>query len=153
MAQGSRRGRRVLGGLGGERMTVPDFVAWAQGYYGPYPVGQRADVSEYLRELGPDELDELKIQMRVACPSHIGQVNGYPPDIEGMSKIVPEVRRVVAHRERQRICDEQASRMLPAPEGETPEDKIKLDWLAVFREGHRRAEELRLEREAREVAQ
>lgn len=115
-------------------MTAADFVAWAQGYYGPYPPGQRADVAEYLHWLKPDELDELKAQMLTTCPSHIGQVNGYPPDIEAMDKLMPEVRRELRAQERETRERELATRMLPAPgDAATDEDLMRLDWAAILR--------------------
>lgn len=116
-------------------MTPPDFVAWAQGYYGPYPQGQRADVAEYLHWLKPEELDELKAQMLTTCPSHIGQVNGYPPDIEAMEKLMPEVRRETRARAREAREREMAARMLPAPDDQaaSEEDLVRLDWLAILR--------------------
>lgn len=118
-------------------MTSADFVTWAQGYYGPYPAGQRVDVAEYLRGLSADDLDELKVQMRAACPSHINQVNGYPPDIEAMERLMPEVRRVVNARARERRELEYAARMLPAPEPVNSGDMMRLDWGTIFREGLR----------------
>jgi hypothetical protein len=118
-------------------MTVKEFGSWAMGYYGPYPTGQQADVAEYLSSLSAPELDELKIQMRASCPSHIGQVNGYPPDIEGMERLLPQVRRAIKIRVNQQHEKELAARILPAPENQvtTINDMMKLDWSCVFREG------------------
>jgi hypothetical protein len=116
-------------------MTSKEFAAWAQGYYGPYPAGQHADITEYLHWLTAGELDELKIQMRATCPSHIGQVNGYPPDIEGMEKLIGEVRRVLRDREREAREVAYAAKMLPAPGdiATTDEDLVRLDWSAILR--------------------
>ena len=116
-------------------MTSADFATWAQGYYGPYPAGQRADIAEYLRWLSPGELDELKVQMRAACPSHIGQVNGYPPDIEGMEKLIGEVRRVVRARDRETRELAYAAKMLPAPEDQVTSrsEMMAIDWSQLLR--------------------
>jgi len=126
-------------------MTVKEFGSWAMGYYGPYPLGQQADIAEYLSSLSSSELDELKIQMRASCPSHIGQVNGYPPDIEGMEKLMPQVRRAIKIRANERLEQELAASMLPAPEDQatTMDDMMRLDWSRVLREGARRVEESR----------
>lgn len=131
-------------------MTVKEFGTWAMGYYGPYPRGQQEDIAEYLSSLSSPELDELKVQMRSSCPSHIGQVNGYPPDIEGMEKLMPLVRLALKIKANERLEQELAARMLPAPDDQatTVEDMQKLDWSRVLREGLRKADMARREREA-----
>ncbi len=137
-------------------MSPADFVAWAQGYYGPYPSGQRSDVREYLDALSGPELDELRAQMRAACPSHIGQVNGYPPDIQRMGELLPEVRRVAHARQREAREVEYARRFLPTPEQvdarQEGESDILLDWGEVSRLGRERARELHREREEKSKA-
>jgi len=114
-------------------MTPKEFTTWAQGYYGPYPVGQKRDIAEWLIGRWPEELDELKAEMLKACPSHIGQVNGYPPDIEAMEKLLPAVQRSIAARLREEREKALASRMLPAPEEATTNaDLMALDWSKIF---------------------
>ena len=115
-------------------MTIGDFANWAQAYYGPYPEGQKRDVYEYLKALSPEELDELRVRMRATCESHIRQVNGYPPDIGGMERIMPEVKQVVEGRARERRELGYAAKMLPAPGEPTDEDLVTLDWSKIFRD-------------------
>ena len=121
-------------------MTPVEFGSWAMGYYGPYPIGQRADVAEYLSYLSSAELDELKVQMRATCPSHIGQVNGYPPDIQRMEELAPEVRRVVQAKSREAREIEYAAHFLPNPEPKGYGDLMALDWMDIFRGGKELAE-------------
>jgi len=111
-------------------MTVKEFVIWASGYYGPYPLGQRDDVAEYLSGLTAPELDELRLQMRATCPSHINQVNGYPPDIQAMEKLLPEARRQLRIRAADQLSAELAARLLPAPDDSTVTEgeMMEMDW-------------------------
>lgn len=114
-------------------MNAKEFTTWAQGYYGPYPAGQKRDIAEWLTGRWPAELDELKAEMLKACPSHIGQVNGYPPDIETMERLFPSVQRTIAAQLREEREKALAARMLPAPsDATTDEDLMALDWSKIF---------------------
>jgi hypothetical protein len=130
-------------------MRAVDFVAWAQGYYGPYPKGQHEDVANYLRSISPEVLDELRLLVRAACPSHIDQVNGYPPDIAGMAKLedAAQHKAEVKARAAQFIEGTRYLSSRPSSESENYEDPMKLDWEEVALGGMRRAEELRREHE------
>lgn len=134
-------------------MTVKEFGSWAMGYYGPYPTGQQADVAEYLSSLSASELDELKVQMRASCPSHIGQVNGYPPDIEGMEKLMYQVRRAIKIMANEQLERELTARMLPAPDDQDPtaDDMMSLDWSRVWQGAARRVNEIRREYEVQGI--
>jgi len=66
-------------------MTAKEFVAWAQGYYGPYPEGQKRDIGDYLCNLSPAYRDALKATLLKRYSAKWG----HAPDIA----IFEEVRR------------------------------------------------------------
>ena len=53
------------------------FMAWAEGYYGKYPEGQRADILEYLIPWNESYLVALKTCLKLSYSSQYGK----PPDI------------------------------------------------------------------------
>lgn len=69
-------------------MTIKDFVSWIEGYYGKYPVGQQADILDYLKQFSWEYLTALK----KVCKIRISSQYGKPPDIQALESIKREVR-------------------------------------------------------------
>jgi hypothetical protein len=44
-------------------MTGKEFIVWVEGYYGPYPEGQKRDIAEYIGRLCPAYLDSLRLAL------------------------------------------------------------------------------------------
>ena len=59
------------------RTPAAQFMAWAEGYYGKYPEGQRADIMEYLIPWNESYLAALKTCLKKAYSSQYGK----PPDV------------------------------------------------------------------------
>lgn len=72
-------------------MTSKEFIAWAQGYYGNYPEGQKKDIWQYIKNLSQDYLDALK---DVLMRTHESQW-GRPPDIAIMERCYPEAKQIM----------------------------------------------------------
>ncbi len=103
-------------------MTVEQFVKWAQGYYAPYPVGQRADVVAYLADCAPAYLDALKASLlRTFSPKW-----GKAPAVADFEEAKPEALENHAKR-----IDPSRYTALPEPDDD-PADLVAVDWTAIF---------------------
>lgn len=67
-------------------MTGKEFIAWVQGYYAPYPVGQMKDVAEYVMKQSPRFLDGLKLAVKKRCSSEFRRA----PDVAVFVKLTEE---------------------------------------------------------------
>lgn len=96
-------------------MTAVEFAKWVQGYYGPYPSGQKLDIWQYLRDLDGDCLTALKQELLKTFSSKWGR----PPDIA----IFEECRCVIEQDQAERT---KYPRFLPPAEEDeqlvTPEE-------------------------------
>lgn len=81
-------------------MTGREFMDWAEGYYGPYPAGQRNDVWEYIKPWDANYLDGLKKALMQNFTSQFKT----PPDIAAMNKVyqfaVAECDKITGHEPR-----------------------------------------------------
>ena len=98
-------------------MTPKDFVAWVQGYYGPYPEGQKRDVWEYIKSWEPDYLGALKTVLLANYSSQFKRA----PDIEAMTKLYSLASSERESRERAA----RAATILPPPEWTVETDEHK----------------------------
>lgn len=73
-------------------MTTREFIDWVQGYYSPYPVGQKRDIAEYVTRLSPEYLDALKQVLVRRCSSEYRR----PPDVAVFERLSEEVEEAVA---------------------------------------------------------
>lgn len=104
-------------------MTVKQFVEWAQGYYAPYPAGQRADVIEYLAACAPAYLDALKASLlRTFSPKY-----GKAPAVADFEEAKPEALETHSKR-----IDPTRYAALPEP-ADDPAELVMVDWETVFR--------------------
>jgi hypothetical protein len=110
-------------------MTVRQFVDWAQGYYGPWPDGLKADIRDYLAERDEEYLDVLKKVCLEQVPTRIGQVNGYPPDVAKLMELSLAVGKIVEDEARGIRELDYAAKLLPAPDGSVSSgDMQTMDW-------------------------
>jgi hypothetical protein len=128
-------------------MKQEEFISWAQGYYGAYPAGQWEDVIGYLTDMYTEpELDVLRAVFLLRCPSHIRQVNGYPPDISQMETLRPEIIREIEASAR-KIREARLVPLLDPPKSDEPigtRDMIQLDWVKIL---EKTLEKSRIEKE------
>ena len=70
-------------------MTAKEFIAWASGYYGQYPEGQRKDIGAYLIQREGQYLDALK---KVLLRNYSSKW-GHTPDIAIFESMADEARK------------------------------------------------------------
>ena len=99
-------------------MTPKDFALWVQGYYGPYPEGQKRDVWEYIKSWEPAYLDALKTVLLANYSSQFKRA----PDIEAMTKLYSLAVAEKEARERAK----RAAAVLQIPDGATETDEHKI---------------------------
>ena len=75
-------------------MTGKSFLIWVQGYYAPYPVGQREDVAAYIAKQPEDYLDGLKQALIKRCSSEFRRA----PDVATFEKLTDEARTLMPYR-------------------------------------------------------
>lgn len=104
-------------------MSLKEFIAWLQGYYGQIPPGQRADVIEYLSALAPSYLAALKEAVKRRFSSQYGKT----PDVAVFEECKPD-----ALAGQSAILDSRAAALLEAPPERGEGDLMAIDWPAIF---------------------
>ena len=97
-----------------EKTPAAQFMDWAEGYYGKYPDGQRADILEYLIPWNESYLVALKTCLKLNYSSQYGK----PPDIAVFNSLYGAV---IAEKEK-------TVPALPAPasgSSEADQEKVK----------------------------
>ena len=110
-------------------MTLKDFVAWLQGYYGQIPGGQKEDLVEYLRPLAPSYLAALKDAVKKHFSSQYGKV----PDIA----VFEECKQDALVKQKE-IHDARPQGLLEAPPERGEGQLMELDWERFFRDAAER---------------
>lgn len=67
-------------------MTAADFALKCQGYFGPWPEGQRAAINAYLRRYSDDGLDFMYAELVSNHKAHFG-----PPCVATMRELEARV--------------------------------------------------------------
>jgi len=106
-------------------MTISEFVSWAQGYYGPYPEGQRRDVIAYLKDCAPSYLDALKSVLVLKYSSRFGKV----PDVAAFEEFKADALDI--HSERV----DPTFLQIEAPKDAVSDEEIaEIDWEDFLRD-------------------